>query len=108
MGEGEVIMLYDNTYYLGQLFQLFLQEEATTVPAYGGSAPADWTLAPTDVAGVCSSRVLTWLERQNIVLDFGHQATLWQIARAFEDLASPGDTAQEIVQASATRPTRRC
>lgn len=93
--EGEVMMLYDNIYSLGHIFQTFLQD----VPERLNHGREVLTSSNASCAGegaTLSSRLLTWLDGQNIVIDVGHKATLLQIANAFEALSGTRDTVQPL------------
>jgi hypothetical protein len=95
--EGEAVMLYDNLYSLGHIFQIFLQDtsarldhdEDIRASGYASCAGADITLG---------SRLLEWLERRNIVMDVAHKATLLQIASSFASLTSTYDDCQTSSQ----------
>src|SRR5215475_185818 len=68
IAERKATMLYDNIYFLGHIFQMFLQdtpesfEHSQDIPSRGdaSSASADVTLG---------SRLLEWLDKRNIVMD---------------------------------------
>ena len=93
--EGEAVMLYDNLYALGQLFQLFLQDTSERLEPGGGAlANGDAACAAVDIT--LGSRLLEWLDRQNVVLDVAHKAALLQIANACEALASPCEDFQPL------------
>src|SRR5262245_58227870 len=98
--EGEVIMLYDNTYYLGQIFQLFLQDMSTRL-GYGRNALASGDVMCAGADARLGSCLLAWLERRNIVLDIAYKATLVQMANACAALTSPCDASHALTQPGA-------
>ena len=85
LAEGETVMLYDNLYALGQIFQLFLQDTSERLNP-GGDALANASCAGVDVT--LGSRLLEWLDRRNVVLDVAHKTALLQIANACEALTN--------------------
>ena len=86
--EGGAVMLYDNLYALGQIFQLFLQDTSERLEPGGGAlANGDAACAGGDVT--LGSRLLEWLDRRNVVLDIAHKTALLQMANACEALTSP-------------------
>ena len=78
-------MLYDSTFYLGYIFQVFLHDtpevmaHVCTVLSCDGASYADGEVR-------LGSRLLAWLERQSFVMDVAHRATLLEIANDFEAL----------------------
>jgi NADPH-dependent 7-cyano-7-deazaguanine reductase QueF-like protein len=88
-------MLYDNIYSMGHIFQTFLQDVPEKLNHdRGGLASSEASYAGADAT--LSSRLLAWLDRQDIVMDVGHKATLLQIANAFEAPSSTCDTVQPL------------
>jgi hypothetical protein len=81
------MMLYDNIYYLGHIFQMFLQDASETRD-YGRDLLScdDASCTGTDVT--LGSHLLEWLDRQNIVLDITHKAALLQMANTGAALTS--------------------
>lgn len=80
-------MLYDNIYSLGHIFQMFLQDTPESLD-HGGDvlSSGDTLCAGADVT--LGSRLLEWLDRQNIGMNVAHKAILLQIANTFEALTS--------------------
>ena len=95
IAEEEAVMFYDNLYALGHIFQIFLQDTPERLD-HGEDVLAsdDASYAGADVT--LGSRLLAWLDRQNIVLDVGHKATLLQIASTHEALTSTCDDFQPL------------
>jgi hypothetical protein len=88
-------MLYDNIYYLGHIFQMFLQDAAETQDHAGDVLiSGDASYANADVT--LGSRLLEWLDRQNIVLDITHKATLLQMANTCAGLTSIYEDVQSL------------
>ena len=80
-------MLYDNIYYLGHIFQMFLQDTCETRDDGGDFLScADASCAGTDIT--LGSRLLAWLDRQSIALDVTHKAILLQMASTNADISN--------------------
>src|SRR5712691_2873488 len=95
IAEGEAVMLYDNLYALGHIFQIFLQDTSERLEHGGGVlASGGASCAGADVT--LDSRLLEWLDKRNIVMDIAHQATLLQMANSCEALASTCDDFQPL------------
>ena len=76
-------MLYDNIYFLGHIFQMFLQDTPESLDhSQDVLSRGDASYASADVT--LGSRLLEWLDKRNIVMDVAHKAALLQIANSEE------------------------
>ena len=93
-------MLYDNIYFLGHIFQMFLQDTSKRLDHRGDVlSRGDASCASADVT--LGRRLLEWLDRRNIVMDVAHKATLLQIANSCEALTSTCDDFQPLTMSEA-------
>jgi hypothetical protein len=77
------MMLYDNIYFLGHIFQMFLQDTPESLDhSQDVLSTGDASYASADVT--LGSRLLEWLDRRNIVMDVAHKAALLQLANSEE------------------------
>lgn len=88
-------MLYDDTFYLGHIFQAFLHDTIETMAHVRGILSYD-EVRRTDGEVSLNARLLAWLERQCLVLDVAHVSTLLQIAHAYEACANRDDVSQTL------------
>ena len=81
VAERKGTMLYDNIYFLGHIFQMFLQD---TLESFNHSqdilSRGGVSYASADVT--FGSRLLEWLDKRNIVMDVAHKAALLQLANS--------------------------
>jgi hypothetical protein len=74
-------MLYDNIYFLGHIFQMFLQDTPASLDhSQDVLSRGDASYASADVT--LGSRLLEWRDKRNIVMDVAHKAALLQIANS--------------------------
>ena len=85
--KGEAVMLYDNLYALGHLFQMFLQDTAERLD-HGEDVLSRGDASYASADATLGSHLLEWLDTKDIVMDAAHKVTLLQIANAYEALAS--------------------
>jgi hypothetical protein len=77
------MMLYDNIYFLGHIFQMFLQDTPASLDhSQDVLSRGDASYASADVT--LGSRLLEWLDKRNIVMDVAHKAALIQLANSEE------------------------
>src|SRR5262245_28833313 len=83
IAEGKAMMLYDNIYVLGHIFQMFLQDTPESLEhSQNVLSTGDASYARADVT--LGGRLLEWLDKRNIVMDVAHKAALLQIANSEE------------------------
>ena len=95
IAEGEAVMLYDNLYALGHLFQMFLQDIAARLD-HGEDVLSRGDASYASADATLGSHLLDWLDKKDIVMDAAHKVTLLQIANAYEALASTCDDFQPL------------
>jgi hypothetical protein len=90
-------MLYDNVYYLGHIFQVFLRENSDLLkqtPSYHSSDAAD---AASAERTLIERRLLEWLDMQGYVTDLDQRMILLQMAREYRWLESGDKAFQTLV-----------
>ena len=95
IAEGEAVMLYDNLYALGHLFQMFLQDIAARLD-HGEDVLSRGDASYASADATLGSHLLAWLDKKAIVMDAAHIGTLLHIAHSYEVLASTCDDFQPL------------
>jgi hypothetical protein len=90
-------MLYDNIYVLGDLFQRFLLEHPDVLRGGAPSSASARDMAPDGTDATLSQQLMAWLETETTMTDPSHQATLLQLAYAYEALVEMRDTSTTSV-----------
>ena len=84
-------MLYDNAYYLRQVFHTFMNANPDLLTQLCDVFSGEET--PTyDMADSFISRFEQWLDTYSGVTDGGHRTALRQMATAFAELATASET----------------
>jgi hypothetical protein len=89
-------MVYDNVYFLGQVWQRFLRDQPDVLHDLGE------TLYGEDPVGAGTSEALLgrfehWLDEQGWVTAIVHRTTLLQVAKAFIDVAAEPESDKSMV-----------
>jgi hypothetical protein len=91
-------MVYDNVYFLGEMWQRFLRDQPAVLPdlhqTLAGAEPLD-----TDASEALLGRFEQWLDDRGGLTDSVHRTTLQQVARAFVDVAVEPESAASMALA---------
>ena len=89
-------MVYDNMYFLGQVWQHFLRDQPDVLHDLRD------TLYGEDPVGAGASEALLgrfehWLDKRGGVTDIVHRTTLLRVAKAFVDFTAEPESAEFMI-----------
>ena len=89
-------MVYDNIYFLGQVFQRFLRDQ---VDVLDDLRDALWGEDPVGAGAshALLGRFERWLDEQGCMTDMADRTALMQVAKAFVDLATEFEEVESLV-----------